>query len=148
MQVSGIKDSEPIKKALALPGGARFYRCALQVNPFDYLHRQNKPTSFRSEADYNAALLKKCKELDIEVIAITDHYRVQSAVKLWEAAKAAGIHVLPGFEAVTKDGVHLLCLFDVDYEVSKLERVLGDCGIHEDSSGSPVGKYDVLEFLE
>ena len=32
-----MKPTEPIAKALTLPSGARFYRCALQVNPFDYL---------------------------------------------------------------------------------------------------------------
>lgn len=140
--------NDPLKTALIQPSGARFYRCALQLSPFDYLVRHSKQGPFEDEPSYNTAIIDKCKELSIEVIAVTDHYRVQSAAKLWETAKAAGIVVLPGFEAVTKDGVHLLCLFDVDCNSTKLERVLGDCGIHGEGAASPTGKYDVLEFVE
>ena len=28
---------DPIHRALTLPGGARFYKCALQVNPLEYI---------------------------------------------------------------------------------------------------------------
>ena len=38
--------SAPLQTALKLPNGARFYRCALQVNPFAYLSRHNKQTVF------------------------------------------------------------------------------------------------------
>ena len=110
---------DPIKTALMLPNGARFYRCALQINPFDYTVRHSKQNSFTDEARYNASIVEKCKELDIEVIAVTDHYRVGSAAGLWKAARAAGVKVFPGFEAVTKDGVHFLCLFDADCDSSK-----------------------------
>ena len=34
---STVTLSERLNTALALPNGARFYRCALQVNPFAYL---------------------------------------------------------------------------------------------------------------
>lgn len=50
--------SARMQDALELPNGARFYRCALQVNPFAYLGRHNKPTSFQSEADYNRAIIE------------------------------------------------------------------------------------------
>ena len=131
-----------------LPSGARFYRCALQVNPFEYLVRHNKPTAFSNEADYNAAIIDACRRIGIGAIGITDHYRVRSAQSLIEAAQAAGIIVFPGFEAVSKDGVHLLCLFDPSKDVHSLERILGDCGIHGDETVSPAGKYDVIEFLK
>ncbi len=32
-----------------------------------------------------------------------------------------------------------------EYEPS---RIIGDCGIHDDSEASPLGKYDVCELLE
>ena len=70
--------------------GARFYRCALQVNPFEYLVRHNKPTAFSYEADYNAAIIQACRRIGIEAIGITDHYRVRSAQSLLEAARSAG----------------------------------------------------------
>ncbi len=36
----------PIMEALKLPRGARFYRCALQVNPFEYVKREKNTTQF------------------------------------------------------------------------------------------------------
>ena len=140
--------SDSIENALKLPSGARFFRCALQVNPFDYIVRYNKETAFSNESDYNAAIVETCQRIGIEVIGITDHYRVRSSQSLIHAAQHAGIIVFPGFEAVSKDGVHLLCLFDSSKDVRSLERILGDCGIHEDEMASPTGKYDVIEFLK
>ncbi len=139
--------SEPIQAALQLSGGARFYRCALQINPFAYLARHNKQTTFTSEADYNAAIIKACKEKDIEVIGVTDHYRVQDSWTLVRAARDAGLRAFSGFEAVTKDGVHFLCLFDPDKD-GVLERFIGDCGVHDMNAHSPTGNLDSTELLE
>jgi len=143
-----MSDTGPMTEALKLPNGARFYRCALQVNPFDYVKRHNKETAFEDEASYNTAIVQACLDHGIEVIAITDHYRVHTADGLAKAARDAGIHVFPGFEAVTKDGVHILCLFEPGRTTRELERILGDCGIHRDEAASPTGKYDVIEFLK
>src|SRR5271170_5978603 len=130
--------SERLDAALALPSGARFYRCALQVNPFAYLSRHSKQTSFRAETEYNAAIIAACKEVGIEVIGVTDHYRVQESASLVQAARVAGLFAFGGFEAVTKDGVHFLCLFDPDKD-SVLERFIGECGIHDTKEASPTG---------
>ncbi|MCY2986912.1 MAG: phosphoesterase [Planctomycetota bacterium] len=138
----------PIEQAMQLPSGARFYRCALQINPFGYLQTQKKSTPYPDEASYNAAIIQACEDNGIEVIGITDHYRVRHSTALKAAAEQAGIHVFPGFEAVTKDGVHFLCFFDPDRDVAYLERVLGDCGVHTEDVASPIGKYDAVEFLD
>ncbi|MDN5941177.1 MAG: hypothetical protein L0H94_04755 [Nitrospira sp.] len=137
-----------LDKILTLPSGARFYRCALQVNPFAYLNEHSKRTKYTDEISYNKAMVEACRENGIEVIAITDHYRVQTSKSLAQACKDAGIHVFPAFEAVTKDGVHILCLFNIDKDFAYLERILGACGIHEDKGGSPIGSLDVRELLE
>jgi len=144
---NGLTTSAVLNQALHLPNGARFYRCALQVNPFAYLERHNKQTTFTSEADYNAAIIQNCLELKTEVIAVTDHYRVKYSTGLVQAARAAGLFVFGGFEAVAKDGVHFLCLFDPDKD-SSLERFIGECGIHGDDDPSPTGSKDCEELLE
>ena len=138
--------SERLDLALKLPNGARFYRCALQVNPFAYLGRHNKRTSYTTEAGYNSAIISTCQELGIEVIGVTDHYRVDDSKGLVQAARAAGLFAFSGFEAVTKEGVHLLCLFDPDKD-AVLERFIGECGIHDTSSTSPTGTLDTGELL-
>jgi DNA repair ATPase RecN len=139
---------EPISRALALPSGACFYKCALQVNPYDYVKRHNKPTKVKDEDEYNRLVIDACKMNGIEMIAVTDHYRVRTSETLRKLAQESALFVFPGFEAVTKEGVHLLCLFTPDTPLVKLERYLGDCGVHEESTASPTGKYDVTELLE
>jgi len=118
------------------------------VNPYNYVERHTSNDSYNSEDDYNKALVDALLEDDIEVIAITDHYRVSSISSLRNAATEAGIIVLPGFEAVTKDGVHMLCIFDREKTEHELERTIGECGITDDSTHSPVGKLYTEELVE
>jgi len=147
-KVAAVSLPERLAAALKLPSGARFYRCALQVNPFAYLKRHDKQTRYSSEAEYNAALVRVCQEVGIEVIGVTDHYRVQEAAGLVQAARNAGLFAFAGFEAVAKDGVHFLCLFDRDRDTVTLERFVGECGIHNQNDISPTGYLDSLELLE
>ena len=144
--MTGTTISDRLNKALNLPNGARFYRCALQVNPFAYLRRFNKQTTFSTEAEYNAAIIAACLEMRIEVVGVTDHYRVNESKDLVQAARAAGLFAFSGFEAVTKDGVHFLCLFDPDKD-DMLERFIGECGVHDTKAVSPTGSLDSTELL-
>ncbi|MEK7993228.1 MAG: AAA family ATPase, partial [Planctomycetota bacterium] len=139
--------SPPLAQALELPNGARFFRSALQVNPFTYMKRHAKATSFKTERDYNDAIIAACVEHSIEVIGVTDHYRVDESWGLLKAARESGLFAFAGFEAVSKDGVHFLCLFDVDQE-SNLERIIGECGIPDKGQASPIGSMDALELME
>ena len=139
--------SESMHAALELPNGARFYRCALQINPFAYLRRHHKQTTFESETEYNDAIVEACLENGIEVVAVTDHYRVQSSMTLVRAARDAGLWAFGGFEAVSKDGVHFLCLFDPDKD-DRIERFIGECGVREPDRPSPTGILDSAELLE
>ncbi|MCB0330722.1 MAG: PHP domain-containing protein [Bdellovibrionales bacterium] len=136
-----VPQSDRMKQALELPNGARFYRCALQVNPFAYLGRHNHQTPYSTEQEYNKAMIQAFLDEGIEVIGVTDHYRAEDSKKLVEEARAAGIHAFNGFEAVTRDGVHFLCLFDPDKD-DLLERFIGNCGVHNQDEESPLGnKY-------
>jgi DNA repair ATPase RecN len=137
--------SERLNSALNLPSGARFFRCALQVNPFAYLATHKKASSFHTEADYNTAIIAACQEAGIEVIGVTDHYRVKDSLGLVQAARANGLFAFSGFEAVAKDGVHFLCLFDQEKD-NVLERFIGECGIHDTKAASPTGYQDSGEL--
>src|SRR4051812_18339164 len=105
-------ETDPIQKALTLPSGARFYRCALQVNPFQYLRRHNKPLPAPDEESYDRAVVQACLANKVEIIGVTDHHRIGSSQSLIAAAQRAGLIVFPGFEAGSKDGAHFLCLFE------------------------------------
>ena len=139
--------SQALVEALKQPNGARFYRCALQVNPFAYHGRHGKQTDYQNEADYNAAIVEACHANGIEAIAVTDHYRVSDSVGLVNAARAAGVFVFGGFEAASDDGVHFLCLYDPDKD-SSLDRLIGQLGVRDHTALSPNGDKNCLKLLE
>jgi ABC-type lipoprotein export system ATPase subunit len=144
--VKSVRNS--LDTALELPSGARFYRCALQVNPYAYLVRYCKPTTYSNESSYNAAIIEVCKAEKIEVIAVTDHYRIADSIQLIKDAEAAGLIAFPGFEATTKEGVHFLCLFNPRTDIANIERKIGDCGIHDATQISQNGNHDASALLE
>jgi hypothetical protein len=63
------------------------------------------------------------------------------------AAKAAGIVVFPGFEAVTREGIHFLCLFDPDTPFDTVQARIGACGIGNEKEPSPLGDLSAGELL-
>jgi predicted metal-dependent phosphoesterase TrpH len=50
------------------------------------------------------AILRRAKELGLNVIAITDHDEIAGALKAMELASTYGIQVIPGIEITTADG--------------------------------------------
>jgi len=127
--------------------GAAFYRCALQVNPFAYLSRHGKQTSYGDEDAYNEAMVDACLDRGIDAIGITDHYRIKTARSLRAVAEKAGIVVFPGFEAVSKDGVHFLCLFDASTPEAEVSARIGHCQVVEGDEDSPIGQLDATALL-
>jgi len=146
------KDSfanDGIRDALSLPNGARYYRCALQVNSYEYQKRHGNRPDFDSEEAYNKAMVQACKDNGIHVIGVTDHYRIQTAASLIEAAREAGITVFPGFEAATKNNIHFLVLFDPSKTVEEVDRhVASLVPVKNQDDDSPLGSYDVPELLK
>ena len=108
--------------------GAHWIRAALQVNPFDYKGRNQPSIKFADESSYNSALLSKCQSQGISLIAITDHWCVESAKQLIEDAAKMGIVALPGFEAVSSEGIHLLVIFETGTPLSVIGSAIGKCG--------------------
>ena len=76
-------------------------------------------------------------EHEVEVVAITDHFRFDSSVALAELLSAAGICVFPGFEANSSEGIHLLCLFPEGESASKMNAHIGACGVDDWEVESP-----------
>lgn len=135
-----------IESALEAPAGARFYKSALQLNPYQYLVDNGKASRYPDEAAYNSAIVAKLQALAIEVVGIADHFRVKESAALADAIRAAGIVVFPGFEAMSKDGAHFLCLFDPTRDLAEIERTIGACGVHGSGKGA-TGTLDSQELL-
>ena len=124
--------------------GAQWVRAALQVNPFSYEGRNAPKTFFENETAYNSALLDACEELGISMIAVTDHWRVDSAIGLIKASESRGIVALPGFEANSSEGIHILVLFEAGTPIATIDAAIGRCGAtpgcHNGTTGEPFAK--------
>ena len=113
---------------ISTEAGAHWIRAALQVNPFTYEGRNAPKAFFKDEDAYNSALLDACQKMGIKMIAVTDHWRVDSAEGLITAAKSRGIVALPGFEANSSEGIHILVIFESGTPIATINAGIGRCG--------------------
>lgn len=109
--------------------GARWFRAALQVNPYNYQGNPSPQLRYATEANYNMALLDECVKQGISIIAITDHWCATSAAGLIVDAGKRGITALPGFEANTSEGIHLLVIFEFGTKLEDITIAIGACGL-------------------
>ena len=100
----------------------------MQVNPFTYEGCNAPKRFFKNEDAYNSALLDECQKLGISMIAVTDHWRVDSAAGLITAAESRGIVALLGFEANSSEGIHILVLFEAGTSFATVNAAIGKCG--------------------
>jgi len=104
--------------------GARFYKCALQVNPANYGKDHGRDHGLNEE-DYNNAILEKCKANKIEVVGLADHGNVDSSESLRKKLEDGGIIVFPGFEIASSQKIHMVCLYPEGTTENKLNSYLG-----------------------
>jgi ABC-type lipoprotein export system ATPase subunit len=105
---------------------AKFWKCALQVNPHTYAQQYQGSGHGMSEKDYNAAIVERCLRNEIQVVGIADHGCVDGVDNLREALEAAGIVVFPGFEIASTEKVHMVCLYPAGTSTDVLHQFLGN----------------------
>ena len=99
--------TDPILDA-RLPAGARFYKCALQVNPHDYGGTFRGQKSDGDAISHAHAIVDKAVAVGIEVLAVTNHNSVTALAAFRSAARKRGVRIFPGFELSSSEGVHVL----------------------------------------
>ncbi|AAW77726.1 TrlF family AAA-like ATPase [Xanthomonas oryzae] len=127
---------------------ARFWRCALQVNPVGYNGTYRGADHGLDEAGYNQALLQKCLELGITVVGLADHGSVASVDALRQVLQPHGIVVFPGFEIASNDKTHYVCLFPEDTTVQHLDRYLGNLKLLDPADGIRPSRLSSEELIE
>lgn len=149
---SAIMTNAGLEAAERLPCGAEFYRCALQVNPAHYIKTfRGDAAAPTDERAYVTSVLDKCVALDVRVLAVTDHNHAGSIELFRTEATARGIHIFPGFEIESSEGIHVLCIYAPGTQTNALERFLGELGIRGvDPSTTPSTKTfaEVLECVK
>ncbi len=104
--------------------GARFYKCALQVNPFSY-GREFRGGEPQDEESYNQRILEHCKENKIKVVGLADHGSVESSKKLRSYLTKNDIVVFPGFEIASSEKIHMVCLYPENINGPQINQYLG-----------------------
>ncbi len=130
------------------PGGARFYRCALQVNPHHYVQTYRGQATQGDELSHAQEIVDKAVESGIEVLAITDHNSVDGISAFRSASLNRAVHIFPGFELSSSEGVHLLCLYPPNTTDDQLGRYLGEFGIRNTSPSTELAAKTFSEILD
>jgi ABC-type lipoprotein export system ATPase subunit len=130
---------------------AKFWKCALQVNPFDYLANYRGENHGMSEDEYNQKLVTVALENDIKVIAIANHGNVDGIDAIREAMNKQDIIVFPGFEITSTEKVHFVCLFSEETTKDQLHMYLGNLGLTKPENGvwpSDLGGNEILKRVD
>ncbi len=139
-----------------LSSGARFYKCALQVNPHGYAEKFRGQPLEGDALSHAQAIVEKALEAGIEVLAITNHNDVSGIAAFRAAARNHAsqsavnrrIHIIPGFELSSSEGVHILCLYPPDTSDDQLDRFLGEFSIRQLGPSSTLSKKTFSEVLD
>lgn len=79
-------------------------------------------------------IVERAIDQDLAAIAITDHQTGAFIDKVKEAAQGTDLKVFPGVEIMCsggEEGIHLICLFDIDKGTSHVEQFLNRIKIYE-----------------
>ena len=127
---------------------ARFFKCALQVNPSSYIKYRGQQQAL-SEDDYNQQLLNASLETGIEMIGLADHGSVNGFEKIRDLFAQNGIVVFPGFEVASSEKIHFVCLFDEAAVADLVKMHLGALGVNIDQPEAPVQKsaIEIINYV-
>lgn len=121
--------------------GMRWLKCDLQMQtPADVRHWTGNRLVVGQEADAAKAFAEACYCSGLDVVGITDHNflskdfipHLQSAFDEIEREFSHKITLFPGFEfeaAGVGRGVHVLCLFEPNSDLARIDSILTECGI-------------------
>lgn len=126
---------------------ARFFKCALQVNPAGYIQHRGQEQNL-SEEEYNQQLLDAALEAEIEVIGLADHGSVAAVDSIRTLFNHNGIVVFPGFEIASSEKIHFVCLFDEAKTSQELERILGRLDLLDPENGVLPTNLTAIQLID
>ena len=142
-----MTDDDILATADRLPSGARFFLCALQVNPSSYEGAYQGRQSAVDPASHAKAIIERASDLRVSAVAITDHNSVDGVAVFRDAAASTNIAILPGFELSSSEGVHVLCIYPPDASELQLGRYLGEFGIRRTGPSTDLSAMSLDQIL-
>ncbi|MCK5381127.1 MAG: AAA family ATPase, partial [Candidatus Latescibacteria bacterium] len=126
---------------------ARFWKCALQVNPAGYIAYRGQEHGL-SEDEYNKQLLQICLDNDIKVVGLAGHGNVDSVDAMRNTLSEKGVVVFPGFEIASTEKTHFVCLFAENTIKTELDRYLGNLDLTDPGEGVRPSGLGAAELLK
>ncbi len=126
---------------------ARFWKCALQVNPAGYIAYRGQDHDM-SEEDYNQQLLDACLQENIKAIGLANHGNVDGVDGIRSLFNQSDIVVFPGFEISSAEKAHFVCLFPEDVTTTELNRYLGRLDLTNPLDGVRLSGLGAEELLK
>jgi ABC-type lipoprotein export system ATPase subunit len=126
---------------------AKFWKCALQVNPAGYIAYRGANHGM-TEEQYNQELVQIAKENDIKVIGLADHGNVDGVDAIRTLMHENDILVFPGFEIASSEKAHFVCLFPEDTTTTKLNRYLGSLELLDPEDGVRPSRLSAEQLLK
>lgn len=131
--------------------GAHFYKCDFQVHsPRDINWNGDRPLTPEQRKTYAEDFIKKCRELNLRAVAITDHHDFVFFPIIKEAAISEldnngqpisdnqKIIVFPGLEITfSTPACQAILIIDADYPTNNLNQILHLLGITPNSADEP-----------
>ncbi len=71
-------------------------------------------------------IIQTAQELEINLLAITDHNASENIAAVQQAAEGSGVIVLPGMELQTREEVHLLAIFDTLEQTLSFQKIVDE----------------------
>lgn len=130
------------------PTYARFWRCALQVNPSGYAKTYRGQDHGCTSKEYAQGLLETCTQHEIQVVGIADHGSVADVDLLREVLEPAGIVVFPGFEITSTEKIHMVCLYREGTTREALQRILGALDLLDPHDGVRPSRLGCLALAQ
>lgn len=72
------------------------------------------------------AIVTRAKMMELDVIAICDHNSTRNTAAVIEAGRRAGLAVIPGVEATSREEVHVLGLFDEQSALDAMQQLIDE----------------------
>ena len=125
---------------------ARFWKCALQVNPHGYSKSYQGQDHGLNAESYAEKLLEVCRQEEIQVVGLADHGSVQDVDLIRDTLSPHGIVVFPGFEISSTEKIHMVCLFAEGTTTVQLQRVLGKLDLMDPEERVTPSRLGCLEI--
>ena len=130
---------------------AKFWKCALQVNPSSYLAKYRSENHGMTQDEYNQKLATVALENNIKVIGIADHANVDGVDSIRTALNEQEIIVFPGFEITSTEKAHFVCLFPENTTKDQLNKFLGNLDLtksEDEKAPSNLGGNEILKKID